>query len=81
MAIGFRMYNEDDDDKTITNDGKATVYENLFTQNYYDEPEGEYLGQLSVGKVNVYEEKDQLNGLNEPWVRCDYGWIKKRYLR
>ena len=54
MAIGFRMYNNDDDDKTITNDGKATVYENLFTQNYYEQPEGEYLGQLSVGKVNVY---------------------------
>ena len=72
--IGFRAFNDPEDDKIINN-GRATVFENLFVQNIYDEPDGNITGQLSRGKVYIYEE-----GKTEDWVRCDYGWIRKEYL-
>lgn len=77
--IGFRAYNEADDGE-ITNDGKATVYNNLFVQNLYEAPDGELIGQLGRGKVNIYEEKGFIDGYEEIWVRCDHGWIKKEFL-
>ena len=77
--IGFRAYNESDEGE-ITNDGKATVYNNLFVQNLYDKPEGVLVGQLGRGKVNIYEERDFVDGFEETWVRCDHGWIKKEFL-
>ena len=80
--FGFWDFTYQEQEKKQVESGEAVLYTNTAIQNYFDIPDGNIIGQLSVGKVLVLEEKTiQKGSLTEEWVRIDLGWIRKKYLR